>query len=78
MNYYITDTESEAEAQEADDFAELKESSLNASSKYWEVTCCWDKPKQRLDGKWVRAVCPASTSAGRTIEAYQESWFDQN
>tara|TARA_R110000851_G_scaffold190494_2_gene341107 strand:- start:1014 stop:1277 length:264 start_codon:yes stop_codon:yes gene_type:complete len=75
MNYYVTDTEAEAQAHEDSDFLEFKAANTSLPAQYWAVTTAWSNPIQRLDGKWIRAACPDSTATERTIEAHDISWF---
>ena len=77
MDYYVTDTETEALAQDAADYNEAKTAQNGLPLAYWETTIRWDVPRQRLDGKWVRSVCPTSTATGRTIgtDPQDGTWF---
>ena len=74
-NYYVTETLGEAQSHEALDFIEFKVANPPPHAKYWETTGEWSTPIQRLDGKWIRAVCPSSTATNRIIETRDESWF---
>jgi hypothetical protein len=77
MSHYITDTEAQAQAQEVADFAEFQAAHGTQPASYWLVTTAWSIPRERLDGKWIRAVCPNSTATGRTIETDPKdgTWF---
>ena len=90
MNYYITDTQAEANTQEASDYADYianlpTEKEVGGqmvpidNSAYIAGTTAWALPsKQRAtDGKWVRRVCATSTATGRTTEALDTGgiWF---
>ena len=76
-HYYVTETQEEAQAQEVADFIEFKVANPPPHAKYWQNTNEWSMPIQRLDGKWIRTVCPNSTATGRTIEVYDASWFPE-
>jgi hypothetical protein len=76
-NYYVTETLEEAQAQEVADFIEFKAANPLLPAEYWKTTTAWSMPAQRLDGKWVRVLCPNSTATGRTIEAYGAYWFPE-
>lgn len=89
--HYVVDTEAEALAEEAKDYAdELRARAITtigegASERDIEAkiesqkekTSCWDVPKQRLDGKWIWAFCPHSTATGRKTETDPQdgTWF---
>tara|TARA_R110000787_G_scaffold284764_1_gene398941 strand:+ start:1425 stop:1673 length:249 start_codon:yes stop_codon:yes gene_type:complete len=77
-NYYVTETLEAAQAQESADFIETRDANPLAPAEYWLITTAWCTPIQRLDGKWIRKVCPDSTATGRTIETIDESWFSEN
>jgi hypothetical protein len=79
MNYYVFDTEAEANTAQALDYAEWKTSMNDAANTiYWGITYAWAVPAQRAtDGKWVYCACVASTATGRAIEAKDTggTWF---
>ncbi len=81
MNYYVFNTEGEANTAQASDFLDFKAESPELPAEYWDITIRWGIPKQRAtDNKWVYQVCPASTAVGRTIEAldYGGEWFPES
>ena len=70
MNYYVFDTEAEANTAQSADFAEWKAARPTEPAQYWVVTVEWGTPAQRAtDNKWVYPVCENSTATGRTIES---------
>jgi hypothetical protein len=77
MEYYITETESEALEQDALDYTKLKELSNGLPLEYWATTTNWAIPKQRLDGKWIRNICHKITTTNRLIESEPNdgTWF---
>ena len=77
MSHYITETQAQAQAQEVADHAECVADQNGLPEGHWATTTAWSIPVQRLDGKWIRAVCPNSTATGRTIETDPKNgtWF---
>ena len=73
MNYNVFDTQEEADTAQEACFQAWK-ASHPATTGYWSNTTSWNLPKQRLDGKWVYAVCPEGDQ-GHSQETYDPSWF---
>ena len=74
MSYCIFDSESEAQAYNAQALADWLTS--HDVSPYKEQTTAWGDVRQRVnDLKWFISVCSITDNTGQTIEDSDPSWF---
>ena len=82
MKEVVFDTESEAEAQQALDYALYIENVrdrcgcndpewVGPHCGYCEQTTAWSTPRERLDGRWAYQICKDQDYTGMTVEDYK-------
>ncbi len=77
MNYNVFNTEAEATAEHALDYAcHMDSIPVEGNEEHIDNMTSWASIRQRAtDSKWVFAVCPASMAEGRIIEPEDPGWF---
>jgi hypothetical protein len=77
MRHYISETEVESLALDATNRQNEIAKNGDPDNPHWSKTTYYDKPRERLDGKWITAVDETNIDETQTIETDPQdgTWF---